>query len=397
MSTGETLEAALQHHQHGRLAEAEQIYYRLLREDPNHAQALQLLGVAAAQRGDRLLAAEYRRKSVAAGAKESSFYANLGFALQMQRQLDEAEAAHLQALTLDADCAEAHNNLGVLDRMRGRHDQAAERFRQAMRCDPLDPRFPLNLGLVQLLEGARDEALASFRRVLELQPDHAEASYHVQVLTGAAEPGVLPKEHVIRAFDAYAPSFDEHLLKGLHYRAPALLRRIVGELPAESVDVLDLGCGTGLAGAAFRPSARRLVGVDLSPEMIARARERGTYDELIVGDILEPLGEPMGVSAAFDLILAADVFVYVGDLRPVFTAVRQALRPGGRFAFTVEAHVGAGLTMLETGRFAHSESYLRELARACGFEVSQWQKAPLRRERAQVIEGYVCLLSAPGA
>ncbi len=392
MDAPDLLKQALQHHQHGRLVEAERIYFDLLRADPNHAEALQLLGVVAAQRGDRLLAAEYRRKSVTAGGREWSFYNNLGFALQMQRRLDEAEAAFRQALAVNPDCADAHNNLGILYRLRGRHDRAAACYQEAARCDPLDFRYPTNLGSVYLLQKRRDEALACFRRVLELKPDDAEARYHVQALSGEGTPAATPREYVVRAFDAYALTFEEHLLKNLHYQAPALLRKLVGQVPAATLEVLDLGCGTGLAGAGFRPAARRLVGVDLSGEMIARARERGIYDELIVGDILEPLQTPN----AFDLILAADVFVYIGDLRPVFDAVSKALRPGGRFAFTVEAYNGEGFTLLDTGRYAHAESYIRGLALTTGLEPLDYLKAPLRREHAEKIEGHVFLLSRAG-
>lgn len=151
-----------------------------------------------------------------------------------------------------------------------------------------------------------------------------------------------------------------------------------------------MGCGTGLSGEPFRDIAQRLTGVDLSEKMIAKAKARAVYDELIVGDILVPLVRP---GAAFDLIIAADVFVYLGELEPIFRACKIALRPDGFFAFSTEAEDEEGTYVLRpSGRYAHTLSYLRALTEAAGFEMALTKRVTLRKESEQAIEGNLCVL-----
>src|SRR5262249_34211053 len=152
-------------------------------------------------------------------------------------------------------------------------------------------------------------------------------------------------------------------------RAPELLLGAVSRVAGRALrdlDVLDLGCGTGLAGEQFRPAARRLDGVDLSPKMLAQAAAKGGYDRLTAGDLVAHLG---GIGDRYHLIIAADVFVYLGDLVPVFAAARRALRAGGWLAFTVEAGDGADYHLQPVRRYAHPRGYLTRAADATGFIV----------------------------
>ncbi|TAD90846.1 MAG: methyltransferase domain-containing protein [Alphaproteobacteria bacterium] len=165
---------------------------------------------------------------------------------------------------------------------------------------------------------------------------------------------------VRRLFDDYAGRFDRELVDRLDYRAPAILRDLWGDLvlppPAH---VLDLGCGTGLGAAAFADLGAVIDGVDLSGQMLLRARARGLYRHLVEGDIETALAEAPAASA--DLILAADVLVYLGDLGAVLTQCRRVLAPGGALLFTVEAGEGADWTLHDGNRFTHSEAYLTRL------------------------------------
>jgi predicted TPR repeat methyltransferase len=196
---------------------------------------------------------------------------------------------------------------------------------------------------------------------------------------------------VKRLFDAYAPRFDSEL-ESLGYRAPQLLRQALApHVAGKQLEILDLGCGTGLCGALFKGSARSLSGVDLSAQMLAKARARAIYDELFEADLLTVL---RAAPARYELILAADVFTYLGELEDVFRAARQALRMDGLFAFTVEAHDGMGHTLRQSGRFAHSAEYLRRLARACALREVSVNEATLRSENGAPITGYVCVFAA---
>jgi predicted TPR repeat methyltransferase len=166
--------------------------------------------------------------------------------------------------------------------------------------------------------------------------------------------------------------------------------------PPRSLAVLDLGCGTGLCGLRFRGWAHTLIGVDISPNMLARARERGIYDELILGDLLPPLQASEG---RFDLIVASDVLFYVGDLEPVLRAVHQALRPGGRFAFTVELPAKSegepDYRLLPLGHFVHSRPYLRQVTAAAQLQEVRANEVTFPREDGESVPGLVVVLARP--
>jgi predicted TPR repeat methyltransferase len=155
------------------------------------------------------------------------------------------------------------------------------------------------------------------------------------------------------------------------------------------LDIADLGCGTGQCGVLFRPLARTLTGVDLAPNMIAKARERNVYDELIVADIADFLAAR---PAAYDLALAADVFIYIGDMGPVFKAARRALRPGGMFAFSLETHEGQGYVVRTSRRYAQSLPYLRECAADHGFVESSVTPVVVRKEYKRNVDGVIAVL-----
>ena len=170
-----------------------------------------------------------------------------------------------------------------------------------------------------------------------------------------------------------------------------MLRDAVGRLAGgkEGLRILDLGCGTGLCGPQFRDMASALIGVDLSPRMIEKARERGIYDDLIVGDITESL---RGEKGAFDLILASDVFVYVGNLDQVFAGCRDTLRGEGIFAFSTEHAEGDSYILRPSARFAHSAAYIKRMAAAHGFSVEISDEVILRTEHKMPVTGEIFAL-----
>jgi predicted TPR repeat methyltransferase len=165
--------------------------------------------------------------------------------------------------------------------------------------------------------------------------------------------------------------------------------------------VLDLGCGTGLAGAAIAGRCRHLVGVDLSANMLAEARARGVYDRLEHADLVSMArGEAAGT---YDLILAADVFIYVGDLVDVMREAHRILRPGGLFALSAEAaesvpdatapqQLDAGYRLQGSGRYAHSAAYLRAVAAQVDFELAELSGIEVRLENEQPVQGWLALL-----
>ena len=225
------------------------------------------------------------------------------------------------------------------------------------------------------------------------------AALRLAALGRAPVPETPPEAYVRGLFDDYADRFEKALVEDLGYRVPWRLGEILaearpaldGEVPFARV--LDLGCGTGLMGEVLRGRSGHLEGVDLSPEMVDRAGAKHVYDALAVADGVAHLGGPGG---GFDLVAAADVFVYVGTLESVFAAVADRLPAGGLFAFSVEAAEAGDVVLRESLRYAHGETYLRRLAADAGFAVLRFEREVLRQDRGTAIDGFLVVLARSG-
>jgi predicted TPR repeat methyltransferase len=263
----------------------------------------------------------------------------------------------------------------------------------------LAPRFAtawFALGAIRDRLGDRSGAIAAFRAASEADPeDYHGARLHLARL-GAGEPHPpMSAAYIARLFDQQAPRFDAALREYLAYRGPELLHAAVIRTcetlarPPSFMRAVDLGCGTGLVGRAFRPHVASLVGVDLSPGMIEIARRSGLYTELRVADAVAFLREEGGATA--DLILAGDVFVYLADLAPVCREAARVLAPGGLFAFTVEANDGAPYALRETLRYAHSPEYVQATLAAAALAPRALDRAVLRTEKGSPVAGLVAV------
>lgn len=260
-------------------------------------------------------------------------------------------------------------------------------IQRALDANPYSVELLLTLAKLFRHLDRPQEALAAYRRVLEVDPSRVDVQHMIAALSGV--PGAAPARaadaYVAEEFDGFAARYDEVLVGWLEYRGPEILHgavsAVLGTHPPPQ-DIVDLGCGTGLAARVFRPMARRLDGVDLSPRMVEKARARALYDSLAVDEIGRFLA---GKSQAYTLAIAADVLIYFGDLAPVFAAVAGALRPRGLFAFTVEAESGAGYRLTASGRYAHDDRYVRTTAESAGFEVVRATDETVRKEKLQPV------------
>jgi len=172
-------ELAFQHHQSGRLAEAEALYRQILAVEPRHADALHLLGVVAHQVGRNELAVDWIRQAIALAPNVPAFYSNLGEAHRALGQLDEAIAACRQAIVLRPDYPEAHNNLGIVLKEKGQFDEAITACRQAIVLRPDYPEAHSNLGIALEGRGQLDEAIASYRQAIALSPGFPGAHFNL--------------------------------------------------------------------------------------------------------------------------------------------------------------------------------------------------------------------------
>jgi predicted TPR repeat methyltransferase len=287
---------------------------------------------------------------------------------------------------------------------RGDFAGAADILAQTVELAPGFATAWFALGAIRERLGERDAAIAAFDNAQKLDPDDYHGARLQLARLGAAEGlPAMTRTYVRRLFDQYAARYDGALLEHLRYRAPALLRDALehvmnaAQREMRFAAMLDLGCGTGLAGAAFRPFVDELVGVDLSPAMIAQASAKGIYDRLETADIADALDQEAVRRATYQLVVAADVFVYLNDLAPIATRVAPVLAPDAVFAFTVETHAGDGVKLLPTLRFAHGEAYVRGVLRDAALTVARLEQKSVRSEKGVPVDSLVVVAQASTA
>jgi predicted TPR repeat methyltransferase len=281
---------------------------------------------------------------------------------------------------------------------RGDFLAAADILAQAIELTPNFATAWFALGAIRDRLGDRAGAVTAFERTRDADPQdyHGARLQLARLGAGEATPA-MTETYVRRLFDQYAGRYDTALTEHLHYRGPALLRDAVDATiraaarPMHFRAMLDLGCGTGLAGAAFRPFVDRLVGVDLSPAMIAQAESKGLYDRLVAADLARFLVAESTAAGQYDLAIAADVFVYINDLEPIVGAVARVLVPDGILAFTVETHSGDGVKLLPTLRFAYGAEHLRAVVAAAGLTLVSLAAAAIRIEKGVPVDGLVAV------
>jgi predicted TPR repeat methyltransferase len=430
LTVDEALQIGILLHQRGELAGAEAIYNQILAVDPQNARAMHFAGVLAHQLGRSSDGVALIRRSLDIVPDAADWYNNLGIVLQESSRFDEAIDAYHRAIALDATHANAHSNLGALLRATGKPVEAEAAYRRAIELNPSHADAYTNLGV--LLNGLKrpEEAVACFCRAITLRPKHPEArrllalahcalgevdeairifhewlaeepnhpiaSHMLAAVSGRGVPTRASDQFVEQTFDTFAASFESKLAK-LSYRAPVLVGAMLDDAGLEAArrfDVLDAGCGTGLCGPLIARYARRLTGVDLSGGMLAQAKEKQLYDELVQTELTEYLRNQ---SRAFDIIVSADTLVYFGSLDEVIAAAAGALRPGGLFVFTLEkgredvdgsAGPVADYHLERHGRYTHARPYVARLLEMHGFR-PEIGEAELRMESGVPVAGLV--------
>ena len=274
-------------------------------------------------------------------------------------------------------------------------EAAADLARQVIELTPGFAPAHAMLGRSAAELGLRDEAVTALRQALALEPEDALGVRLDLARLGALAPGEAITDGYVRAlFDDYAPKFDRHLTGSLAYRGPELiadaLRRACSKRLREYRFVLDLGCGTGLMAQALEGVFSSMEGVDLSPRMLEKAEKTKLYDALHEGELVSFLAARP--SAEADLVVAADVFVYMAALDAAFREAHRVLKREGFFAFTVQAHEGDSFILGEDARYAHSEAYLRELADAVGFTMVIFERVSTREDRGVPVPGFLVVL-----
>ena len=401
----------------GEYQAAAESFRRALEIAPDYLDASSNLGAASTALKNHELAIQCFGKVVAARPKDAQAQANLGHAYRNKGQLDAAARCYQNSLDIRPENPHVCLNLGLtLMDMRmalaksdsaivrapehaatmkmvanayrelGQLKEAIEWCQRAIEAGANDAETLCNLGKMQLKTGDKEAAKQQLRRALELQPDSAEAKHFLAAAEGDTA-SAAPATYITSMFDQNAEQFDAELVEALGYDAPKALRELAeqaGALTGTLEQAVDLGCGTGLSGAAFRDCCQHLVGIDLSGEMLAQAERKGLYDQLIKDDVIDGLAL---LQQSFDLILCADTVIYMGRLDNLFQAVAERANPGALFILSTESSSDQDLVLRDTGRYAHSDAYIQGLAREHGFDTVAYQQQNLRTELRQWLQG----------
>jgi len=349
---------------------------------------------------------------------------NYGLLKQSQNNLDDAISLHTKAIKLVPNHIGALYNLAYTLKNKGEVDAALNHYsallnympnnikalcdaaqiyagkkqsentlKLLLRAEEIEPENEevlQNLGIAYKKQQIDNKAREYFLKAIAINPNNKVVEYYLSMYNQDQDTEAPPEEYIQGLFDDYADSFDEHLVKGLEYGIPKKIRNLLSQFidSSKKYNILDLGCGTGLSGEALQDIALNMTGVDLSPNMIKKAEERNVYNELVVSGIEEFLKSISPTK--FDIIIAADVFVYIGNLKDILSLVSSTIQKNGLFIFSTEStDLVETFTLQNTGRFAHNPEYIKQLGTENGLIIKDIQEAIIRYENNMPINGHI--------
>lgn len=267
---------------------------------------------------------------------------------------------------------------------------------QTVNLVPLWPVIPFHLGKYYKNLGQNDEAVDYFEKSIELDPeDHQGAALELEQLGISAVQDIMPPAFVETLFDQYAWHFDRHLIETLDYKVPEMIAELTARIYKKdrTIRILDLGCGTGLAGEHLKEFACYMEGVDISGGMLEKASEKCIYNVLVQSEILEYL---QSNQKSFDLVIAADVISYFGALESLAQNVCNVLTPGGHFIFSAQKlktpppdPAQSNYYLGQARRFSHSRNYIKTVIASAGMHVASLKEAVLRKDEGEDVNGYL--------
>jgi predicted TPR repeat methyltransferase len=411
---------------------AEDFYKRALRYNPLHLDANYLLGTLYAERKDFTKALKYLRQAFEINPRSHLILNNLGNIYQMSGQYDKAIMSYQQALKIHPNMPEVLNNLGNIYKRRDQFSEAENYYRRALMLKPDLVEIHFNLGSVLCSLRKFGEAIDNFRKVLELSPGYAAAyermgvcyaelgepdlaiqNFNHYLELGAGDIGEVglwlaklnagdmpqryPESVMLDTYEKRAANWDTDFQQpGKEFFGPGHVREILERLrlPKErQLDVLDVGCGTGVCGEYLRSYSRYLEGVDLSPHMLEQARKKGVYDKL---ECAEATAFMQGCKQKFDLLVASGVLILFGELSPVFRAAADLLKPGGVFVFTLYRSETEAVMVRHNLHFAHSGNYLKETAQGAGLHTEILEQNIHEFQNGEPQPGWIVALRKAG-
>ena len=406
----------------GALESAIDSYKKAIKIKPDYSEAYTNIGVIHSNSGEQEKAIEIYEKAIKI-KKDYIALNNLGLIYSNINEQDKAIVNFQKALNIKPDFAEAYINIGNSLVANGNPKLALENFNKAIEIKPNSPELYNNVANVYSIIGDLRESIKSYTKAIEInpnytnaynnlakifmktgekksaiknfelviknKPNHPEALHLLNSLKGKTTESA-PNEYVKNLFNDHADDFEETLLNKLGYNIPRKISEIITKNKSIQLgSVLDMGCGTGLVGKELNGNFKYIEGIDLSEKMLNTARMKNIYNKLGCFDISQYLShQPLN----FDYFIAADVFVYLGNLSMVFELIKSNNKKDGILVFSVEKSEREDFYLTEAGRYAHSKEYIMQLSNKFGYEVIDLINSDLRKENNIIIQGYLCIL-----
>ncbi len=365
-------------------------YKQALKIKPDFADAYNNMGNVLRQRGDLEAAIESFKQVLKIKPDDADAYNNMAVALDDMDYFDAAIENFKKALKISPNYYDAYNNMGNTLKNMGNTKAAIEAYQDAINLEPSCAEAYSNLGYLRMQTGDTEAAIEAYKQTIKIKPYHVSAQHLLAALTGQ-KTASAPNKYIEGLFDGYAVKFEHSLVDKLEYKFPNLIAEVILKLKsgAQLRSMLDLGCGTGLVGVELRELCQNIEGIDLSKKMLIKASQKNVYDKLSHTGIVEYLSE---AALDFDLFIAADVFVYVGDLSGVFRLIKSRNKRKGWLAFSTEHTEKDGFFLRASGRYSHSKSYIESLCSEFDYQALHFSKADLRKEEGEFLTGGLYVL-----
>ena len=425
--TDKLLKKAINKHKAGQHSVAQSLYKKILKSQPDHIDANYMLGTSLAETGRADSALKYVKQAECHAPESQYIKNNLGNVYRMLGDYENASMKYHEALSIQPDMTQALNNLAIVQRRLNNKEQAIALYHRAISTKPDFLEAHYNLAKSYWDNGQIENAYACFQRVLELEPNHALATnelgnYYMQhndyekavscfekylelvdedtcgvklklsYLNAGEMPGRQPEQLIKQTYEKKARTWDEDVGRAdMAFLGPQHIEQAVADLniASDDLDILDIGCGTGLCGVYLRNYAKQLHGVDLSSQMLANAEKKQLYDQLVCGDIVDYVNS---TSENYDLVVGSGVMIFFGDLQDVITKIARHLNPSGRFIFTLYESNQSDIEIRDNLHFAHSQKYIGKVAEQAGFGVHSIEQVVHEYENEQPQAGLVVSL-----
>ncbi len=367
-------------------------FNKVMNIDPEHWQAAYNLGAAHYAVGNIPEAIHAYSLAARLNPNDADIFFNLGLAYSKAGAIQEAIDSYLTSREIEPDDPNIHYNLGRLYKEKGDKNNAINSLETAIALQPDFGAALTNIGVLYVCQGMTDKAIAVYKKLIKIGHTKTSASHILNALQETTT-DAAPIDYVKDLFDDFADHFEERLLHDLSYNTPHifvdLFKNKVNHEKSTNLRMLDLGCGTGLCGEAFAEIVNYSTGVDISSKMVAKARKKNIYNQLIIDDIISFLESSPDT---YDLIVASDVFVYLGELESIFRLLPKWLARNGKIIFSTEYYDGKGYKLRKSCRYAHSRSYINILAQENNLQIALMTPAKLRKENDCWIDGDIYMM-----